>query len=228
MGSAAAENNLRVVTENWPPYNYQTDKGEVSGVATEVVKRVLNNTELSYSIDVFPWARSYKLAQGQPNTLIYSIFKTAEREPYFHWFCPLLPNLDMFFFALNDNQVKPIAKLDASTTLKIGVVREDFPYQILRSRGLHEGKQLYLSSSDEVNLKRLLVGEVDVVPTSIRSMKSRLKSMGLSFDKVTPVYQLLSSESTPICMAMSIDSSPNIVEKISLSFQKEITQQLNK
>jgi len=216
------------VTENWPPYNYQNDSGDVDGVATAVVKRVLSSAELSYSIDVFPWARSYKLAQGQPNTLIYSIFKTAEREPYFHWFCPLLPNLDMFFFALSDGQVKPISSLDASTSLKIGVVREDFPYQVLKSRGLHEGKQLYLSSSDEVNLKRLLAGEVDVVPTSIRSMKSRLKNLGLSFDKVVPVYQLLSSESTPICMAMSIDSNPEVVEKISVSFQKELTQQLNK
>jgi len=122
----------------------------------------------------------------------------------------------------------PIDYLTSSTTLKIGVVREDFPYQVLKSRGLHEGKQLYLSSSDEVNLKRLLAGEVDVVPTSIRSMKSRLKSLGLGFDKVVPVYQLLSSESTPICMAMSIDSNPEIVEKISVSFQKELTQQLNK
>lgn len=216
------------MTENWPPYNYQNDSGDVDGVATAVVKRVLSSAELSYSIDVFPWARSYKLAQGQPNTLIYSIFKTAEREPYFHWFCPLLPNLDMFFFALSDGQVKPISSLDASTSLKIGVVREDFPYQVLKSRGLHEGKQLYLSSSDEVNLKRLLAGEVDVVPTSIRSMKSRLKNLGLSFDKVVPVYQLLSSESTPICMAMSIDSNPEVVEKISVSFQKELTQQLNK
>lgn len=216
------------MTENWPPYNFQADNGQVDGVATTVVKRVLSNAELSYSIDVFPWARSYKLAQGQPNTLIYSIFKTAEREPYFHWFCPLLPNLDMFFFALSDGQVKPIANLDASTSLKIGVVREDFPYQVLKSRGLHEGKQLYLSSSDEVNLKRLLAGEVDVVPTSIRSMKTRLDNMGLTFDKVVPVYQLLSSESTPICMAMSIDSDPEIVEKISVSFQKEIAQQLNK
>jgi len=102
IGSTVAQSQLSVVTENWPPYNYQNDKSDVDGVATAVVKRVLNHAELSYRIDVFPWARSYKLAQGQPNTLIYSIFKTAEREPYFHWFCPLLPNLDMFFFALSD------------------------------------------------------------------------------------------------------------------------------
>jgi polar amino acid transport system substrate-binding protein len=216
------------VTENWPPYNYQTDNGEVGGVATEVVKRVLNNAKLSYNIDVFPWARSYKLAQGQPNTLIYSIFKTAEREPYFHWFCPLLPNLDMFFFALSGKQIEPISSIDASTSLKIGVVREDFPYQVLKSRGLHEGKHLYLSSSDQVNLKRLLAGEVDVVPTSIRSMKTRLEKMGLTFDKVVPVYQLLSSESTPICMAMSVDSNPDLVNKISIAFEKEISQPLHK
>ena len=110
------------------------------------------------------------------------------------------------------------SEAEATTSLKIGVVREDFPYQVLKSRGFTVGKQLYLSSSDEVNLKRLLAGEVDVVPTSKRSMKSRLKAMGLDYEKVTPVYQLLSSKQTPICMALSKTTDPKVVKQIDSAF----------
>lgn len=219
---AIAQHKLNVVTENWPPYNYAQENGEVAGIATKVVKEILEEAKLGYDIQVFPWARSYKLAQNQPNTLIYSIFRTPEREPYFHWFCPLIPDLNMHFFALTESNINPILTLDKTTELRIGVVREDFPYQVLKSNGLSEGKQLYLSSSDEVNLKRLLAGEVDVVPTSKRSMKSRLTAMGLDFSKVKPVYQLLSSKSTPICMAVSKKTDPQMVSQIRQAFNSII------
>ena len=74
---------LNVVTENWPPYNYQSPSGEIHGIATDNVREILALTDLSYQIRVNPWARSLHLAKTKPNTLIYSIYRSAEREPYF-------------------------------------------------------------------------------------------------------------------------------------------------
>jgi len=55
-----AETEIVVVTENWAPYNF-IENGLVKGASTEIVKRVLDNTDLNYSIRVYPWARAYYL-----------------------------------------------------------------------------------------------------------------------------------------------------------------------
>ena len=74
---------INVVTENSFPYQY-LENFSIEGPASRLVKRVLEEAGFEYSQTVLPWARAYKYAQTAPNTLIYSIARTPERENNFN------------------------------------------------------------------------------------------------------------------------------------------------
>jgi len=76
--------SVRVVTELLPPYNFQED-GVVKGASTAVVRAVLERAGLRYSLEVQPWARALDTALHDPNTFIYSIARTEEREKQLVW-----------------------------------------------------------------------------------------------------------------------------------------------
>ena len=83
LQSHAGEHQLRVVSEHWPPFivHYKNDtvQEEVKGVVTEHIREILALANLDYSLNIYPWARSYHLATNKPNVLIYSILKRATR-----------------------------------------------------------------------------------------------------------------------------------------------------
>jgi len=43
VAPAGAEHFV-LMTENWPPFNYQDEKGEVTGYCTEIVREILKRT----------------------------------------------------------------------------------------------------------------------------------------------------------------------------------------
>lgn len=73
-----------VVTENYPPYNYEQE-GKVTGLSTDIVKRIMDESGLDYKIELLPWARAYEMALNRDDVLIYTITRTTERENLFNW-----------------------------------------------------------------------------------------------------------------------------------------------
>ena len=61
--------DLTVYTEEFPPFNF-TDSKKITGVSTEVVKRMLDMAGFSATLESLPWKDAYSLAQTQKNTLI--------------------------------------------------------------------------------------------------------------------------------------------------------------
>ena len=76
---AQAGQKLEVLTEDWAPFNYQNN-GKITGFSSEVVKAVLNEAEIPYQIRMGVWKGVYSRALSEPNILIYTISRTAERE----------------------------------------------------------------------------------------------------------------------------------------------------
>jgi hypothetical protein len=50
--------DITVVTENWPPFQ-EVINGCVDGVATQIVRAVLEEADLTASFGIYPWARAY-------------------------------------------------------------------------------------------------------------------------------------------------------------------------
>lgn len=211
---------LNVVTEHWPPFNYQLANKEIGGIATEKVTRVLKEANIDFTLNLYPWARSYHMALSQPNTLIYSIYRNKQREHLFHWACPLLPRQDLYLFTLSKN--KSIQKVDTKNLkqFKIGIVRQEIASIHLKAQGLKEGKELYVSASDDNNLKLLLEGKVDLIIGTIPSMKMRLENLNKAFSVLTAIDFPEINQDSEHCMAFSLNTPIYLVDKVRSALKK--------
>jgi len=216
--SSTSASSLKVVTEEWPPFILKTTP--VSGITTTQVRKILNKTGVPYEINIYPWARSYRMAKTEPNTLIYLLYRSKEREPYFHWFCPLNPTPQISVFKLQSNK-KDISSLEALKSLHIGIMRSDNSHENLITQGFTEGEQLDISTDEISNVKKLIGGRVDVIIQAKQSIKYRIQQMGYENLAIESGYQFHTNDSTKYCMALSKGSDPEIIKKISHVFKNK-------
>lgn len=165
-GTAGAAEPLRVVTEEYPPYNY-TEGGRLTGLATEVVQAVLAKVGARAEFAVNEWQRSYDTAFSEPNVLIYSIGRSAEREGLFKWVGEVAPPSRIFLFALASRverrQVR-VDGLDDARGYRIGTVAGDFRERYLVSEGFSVGRELVRGADVHVNMSDLFKARVDLAP----------------------------------------------------------------
>lgn len=208
---------LKVVTEERPPYVYFSGR-QIVGDATVAVEQTLQAANVSYQINVYPWARSYKLALSQNNILIYPIIKTPEREPLFHWFCPILRGHPIYLIKLSSRTDIDINSLDDAKRFRIGVSREDWNEHFLVAEGFSATENLDVSADEESNLLQLIAGRVDMILVTEDSIKMRMKWLNFSQDLVNRALDKDFRENKQICMAISKQSSERLLTKIQKVF----------
>jgi polar amino acid transport system substrate-binding protein len=157
--ASQASETVRIVTEEFPPYNY-TDKGKVTGLATEVVEAVLKEMNVKANIQSMPWARAYDTALNSENVMIYSISRTAARDKIFKWVGVIAPG-DWYLFSLPARNLK-LKTLDEAKKYQTATVNEDVGEQFLVSKGFAVGKNLQSSNKYEFNYEKLKLGRVDL------------------------------------------------------------------
>lgn len=89
IGTFARAEPYQVVTEEWAPYNYQ-ENNQLTGLATEVVRAIMALTGDDFEMVLLPSMRATHVLQSRPKTIMYSIFRTAEREPLYKWVGPIV------------------------------------------------------------------------------------------------------------------------------------------
>lgn len=156
---AAGAETVRIVTEEFPPYNL-TQNGKVTGLSTEVVEAVLKEINLEGNFQSMPWARAYDIAQSTENVLIYSITRTPNREKLFKWVGVIAPG-DWYLFSLHGKNLK-LNQLDDARTRQIATVNQDAGEQFLVSKGFVIGQNLQSSVKYEFNYEKLKLGRVDL------------------------------------------------------------------
>lgn len=213
----STEIELRVVTEDWPPFILKGQ--EVSGIVTQNIREILAYTDIKYSIDVYPWARSFHLATTNPNVLIYSIYRTKQREAKFHWFCPLYKSTPIHVYKLASNKID-IDSLEALKSSVVGIMRGDNSHNYFLKNGFEEGVNIDLSSNEETNLKKLIKGRVDVVIQSRESLNYRLELLGAKELNLISGLEISKGASAEHCMALSLATNTETMTKIRKGFEQ--------
>lgn len=156
----AAAGELRIVTEELPPYN-MTQGGQVTGMSTEVVQAVLKDVGMpAPAIQSMPWARAYDIALNSENVLIYSITRTPQREKLFKWVGVIAPT-QWYLFSRTGRSLPAIRSVEEARKHQIATVNEDVGEQYLVSKGFVIGKNLQSSNKYEFNYEKLKLGRVD-------------------------------------------------------------------
>jgi polar amino acid transport system substrate-binding protein len=152
-----ASSKMTIITEENPPFNY-TEKGQLTGATTAVVHEIMRRLGDPDQILVQPWARGYKRLRSEPNVVLFTTARTAEREKLFHWVGPLYVFQLQFYARKND--APAIDNLDSAKRVgTIGTYEDDFREQLLKSLGF---TNLDSSKDPLSNVRKLMSGRVDL------------------------------------------------------------------
>jgi polar amino acid transport system substrate-binding protein len=220
FGAQASETKYKftIVTEDVPPMQIVQDEKVVSGISFEIVSAIFKQANLSPDFHVLPWARAYRQALNEPNTFIISLVRNAEREDNFIWLSKL--------FTLKSNIMtlksrKDLSLSDTSNLLNysISVTRGDYGDLYLKSIGLKENENLYLTVKHEHKWKMLFNGRVDAVFSNDLTAKTEIISSGLAPELVHSIYNI---EDVPsdLYLAANKQTDPQLIELLNKSYNE--------
>ncbi|MDD5399418.1 MAG: transporter substrate-binding domain-containing protein, partial [Dehalococcoidia bacterium] len=149
---------LRVMTEEYPPFNYTDAGGNLVGSSTEAVKGIINKLGENITIEVLPWARAYETVLSEPDAALYSMARTPERENVFMWVGPI-GSYENWLYVKKGSNIR-VSSLDEAKAVKsIAVVKDEAGQQELAQQGFINF--VYTDSTAD-GLKKLAAGEVDL------------------------------------------------------------------
>ena len=118
-----------------------------------------------YLIELYPWARVYKTALKQENTLILPLARTQNRENLFKWAGTILPV--RFFLVRQKGSTIKITSIKDAKQYRIGVIRDDVSHQYLSDQGF---ERLSFVSRTDLLLGMLDKKRVDLICVTRGSM----------------------------------------------------------
>ncbi|MBN8445069.1 MAG: transporter substrate-binding domain-containing protein [Gammaproteobacteria bacterium] len=207
---------LRVVMEVSPPHQ-TNEQGVPGGLTTAVVQEMLAHARLTSNIEVYPWARAYKIASTTPDVLIYNMARTSERENNFIWIGEVASYRFGFVKLKNRDDVQ-IRNLADAKNYVAGTQRDDFSADWLRSQGFTLGKQLTLQPDIEETWRYLVSGKIDILIDDPYAVEDMLSKFQLQRKDIEFVYYIPALQQTT-WIAIHKDSSPELVEKLKAGYQ---------
>ncbi|RID97510.1 substrate-binding periplasmic protein [Simplicispira hankyongi] len=214
VGTAAVQaQTIEAVTET-TPYTYVAN-GKVVGTATEVVEQTLQRAGLTeYSVHLYPWARAYDMALKEANVLIFLIARTPARERQFQWAGEIM-KIQYHLYRLKSHPLD-IGTLEAAKAYTIGVMRDDVRQQYLRAKGF---ERLVVSAQSLDNFRKLLRGQVDLVPLTTDDAASLCQQTGFDCANLVRVLTL-DEASTGLYMAYSLQTPLDVVHRTQAAFDQ--------
>lgn len=179
--------SIKAYTEALPPLNYE-ENGKVSGFASELLRQMASEAGHSVQLEVMPWMRAYRTVKQQPGSALYSIVRNPEREALFKWVGPIAPRRMMVYALASRPDVK-IRRQQDLRRYRLGVLAESGAASQLVQLGLPESQMEY-GQSDEVNLKKLLLGRADSVVMLDWAMRWQQKLQQVDAARIRPVWTL--------------------------------------
>lgn len=212
--SASSQPAIRVITEDWAPYNYE-EAGEVKGYSTEIVKLVMAELGEQYPIEIFPGARGEKMLDTLPNILHFSLFRTPEREKKYKWIGPISEQTIFFYKRKGDPQVYETY----ADIRQAGMIIVPHRGQVA-SRVAAQGITNVIRLSDRNKQFELLFNDraklmVNVSPLGVAHY---LKSMGKSADALVPTQVKLLE--FPLYIACSKEVPDEVIHRWQAALEK--------
>lgn len=219
-----AKESVRIVTEEWRPYNYTNERGEIEGLAAEKMKRIMALLNIEYSMQSYPWPRAMHMASFRPNTIIFSIFRTPERENRFYWACPLIAPVKAYLYKMKKRKDLTPQNIEQVKSYVTALNRADSVHEILLQQGFEDGKNLELSAEQGASIRKLYSGRVDFIVGSEWQLGESVKAQGYAVDEIEKVLPITTLSNYDACMAFSLATDKALVEKIQQALSEDNKQ----
>ncbi|OPZ77733.1 MAG: Membrane-bound lytic murein transglycosylase F [Alphaproteobacteria bacterium ADurb.Bin438] len=208
-------NGLKILTDEYPPFTYK-EKGELKGIAVEILDFMLKDISsiLNLSnVDFFYWTDAVDFVSRVPNSMLFVMTRTKERENVYKWVGPVAP-LRQVIFAKKGSGIEIESYKDLKK-YKIGVVKDFASSTALLSNGIHL-KNLVFSYTEKENLFRLYRDEIKLVAADISNFGQYKNAIFLPDD----LEEVFVMNEYYLYYAFNYDTSDEIVNAFQFSFDK--------
>lgn len=206
--------NITVVAEESFPIHYLND-GQPVGLGNDLIRAVLERSNIEYEINIYPWARAYQMAKSVPNVLISPIARTKEREKLFKWVGEVTP-LNYALIKLKSRTDISVKNFQDARKFDIGVIRDDVVHLYLKQNNF---KSLNSVNRLEQNIKMLAAGRIDLIPSNLTFLSFKCAEMKIDCNLFQPVLKL-DEISNGLYMAFSLQTDDLIVSKAIKTYQE--------
>jgi polar amino acid transport system substrate-binding protein len=203
---------LIFLTEEYAPLNF-TEKGEVKGMAVDIVKAICEELNIKPDIKVQLWKEAYHTALNTPNVILFSTVKIKERENKFYWLKPSIMKYTEYFYEKKGRNLF-INKLEDAKKYKIGTTTRFSSEQYLKAEGF---TNLSSFPTQEETLKALIDGTVDLVALASFREEFLAKKLGYSLSDILPAYKIRTAH---LYIAISKETSEEIVKEWQNAFNE--------
>ena len=215
--STGATNVLTLTTEDYAPFTFM--EGEtVVGIGGDQVHEIMARAGVSYEIQMFPWARAFRLAASQADTCVFTTARTPEREERFRWVGPLY--VSRAVVAVDADSGITVESPDDLASLRIGTQIDDFTIELLSELGVTD---IDLASTIDTSIEKLHAGRLDAVSTTAENFAA-IAEAGENLVEVFTLQEIhLSIACNPSVSEETIDRMQNALDEIRESgLQSEI------
>ncbi len=191
--SIFANDEIKIYTEHYPPYNMKAKDGKLIGSSIEVLEAVLKEMDSKQSIKdvkLRSWAKSYAVAQKIDNAMVFSTTRTKSREPLFKWVGPIATAI-VGVVALKSKKIV-INKISDFNKYKVGAVLKDIGEILLLDAGVNKNSIHYVKGEDAINISfnKMQKNRIDMFAYNINVAFANAKMEGFDVDKYEIVYRL--------------------------------------
>jgi len=196
---------LRIITEEFPPFNYAGPDGKAAGQSSDVVNGILTRLNQKAAIEILPWSEGYNLASTGPRVALYSTGRTSERENLFRWVGPVA-SFEYMLYAKNGTSLQ-ISSLEAAKKVgNIGVVKDDVRHQFLLENRFGN---IVTCSSDAGCLRSLMDGSIDLWLGSSASAADIARNVGIDPSALKAIYPVRTMD---MYIAFSTDTPDSVIK----------------
>jgi ABC-type amino acid transport substrate-binding protein len=187
-----AESNLsslRIMTEEFPPFTYSQDGGAAGEAVDVLIKasEAVGQPITGKDVSVVAWARGYQTLLEEPNSMLFSTYRTEEREDLFKWAGPIAQTR-IVVWAKKSSGIEQIVDI-TQVKEKIIVIRDTADDQLIVSAGGPDN-MIQRIAKPESAAKQMDSGRAKMWAFSEVSGKDVLESVGGGAENYEVVYVL--------------------------------------
>ena len=160
---AVAEQKLKLITENYPPFNYSSEgknfarEEGIKGISVEIVQNMMERSGVDYSMTLrTPWTRAYEQAKNKEGFGVFSTAMTEERKSVFKWVGPLVS--DNWIILKKSGSPITISTLEELKNYRVGGYKGDATTEYLLANGINVDQ----TALNTRNPKKLEAGRIDL------------------------------------------------------------------
>ncbi len=198
-----ANSDLTIFTENYEPFYFRDENGEIAGQITNIVRDLADEAGITLKMRLAPFKRGLMVVQNKPNYCFMALWRTEARTPNFKWVGPL--QIDGFaYFALADSDIS-IRQHEDTFDYHTGAVAGWTSTQEAQAAG---HPRLTLVDDDGLNLEMLSAGRVKLWLGGLLSAPYIANKRGVEIKNVFTLKKV------DLSLACHPDTDPAILGKL--------------